>query len=201
MQSGWTLDRDSSDGDQVRITSEGTALHVVTTRRASIYSEPVGLPQPIGRHTASVYLKGKAAGTLALNGLLFYALAVRLTASPPAALAAAALGMFARPILSQLDAGRPAFGSLWMVAGALLALIDLLDRPRVWKGVVWACCWPRRCSPIFRSRCLPRCGRRCMARPACGASAARCSRARAASHWLSQAWSRACRLRWCTSRH
>jgi hypothetical protein len=73
--------------------------------------------------------------TLLLNGVTTYALVVREARSAPAAVLAATCCMLASPILAQLRVGRPSFGSVWLVAGAVLAAGSLLDRPHAWKGI------------------------------------------------------------------
>ena len=74
--------------------------------------------------------------TLVGNGLATYALVLRESKSPSAALVAATCLLLASPVLAQMRVGRPSFGALWVVAAALLGLASLLDRPRAWKGVL-----------------------------------------------------------------
>jgi hypothetical protein len=80
-------------------------------------------------------------GTLVGNGLATYALVLRESKSPPAALVAAVCLQFASPVLAQLRVGRPSFGALWLVALALLALAGLLARPSAWKGLLLCGAW------------------------------------------------------------
>jgi hypothetical protein len=75
--------------------------------------------------------------TLALNGWLAYALIYTETRHAPAALIGATCLMLASSVLFQVRVGRPAFASLWIVAGALLAArAILLGRAGLLSGVV-----------------------------------------------------------------
>lgn len=74
--------------------------------------------------------------TLFLNGAVAYALFHRQSGHALSAFIAAAWFMLASTVLMQIRVGRSALGALWIVAGSLLALASLLERPRLWKGVL-----------------------------------------------------------------
>ncbi len=74
--------------------------------------------------------------TLFLNGAVTYALFYYQTRHTAAALIAAAWLMLASTLLGQLNVGRSALGSLWIVTGSLLAIATLLAQPRLWKGII-----------------------------------------------------------------
>ena len=67
LQSGWALDRDSSDGDDVSLEPDATALRIRSARPAQIYSEPFPVPRPMEPHTASLSVRGR--GTFRLAAL------------------------------------------------------------------------------------------------------------------------------------
>lgn len=67
--------------------------------------------------------------SLFLNGAVLYILIAGEIDNPLAALVAAVWTMLSTPLLFQLDVGRPAFASLWIVAGALIFLRRLCDKP------------------------------------------------------------------------
>jgi len=75
-------------------------------------------------------------GTIWLNGAALYVLARSASNSSTAGVVGAVCFMLASPLLDQVRVGRPTFASLWITAGALLVLRQLLDRPRLWNGVV-----------------------------------------------------------------
>lgn len=74
LQSGWSLDRESSDGDDVTVApdagvrgpSGAPALHIRTARAAQIYSEPFPVPRPAEPYTASLWVRGRGAFRLAV---------------------------------------------------------------------------------------------------------------------------------------
>ncbi len=67
LQSGWSLDRDSSDGDDVQIApdakvpgpSGAAALSIRSERRARLTTAPFAAPRAFEAHVASVYVRGK----------------------------------------------------------------------------------------------------------------------------------------------
>lgn len=76
LQSGWTIDRDSSDGDDVQIIADrevtgpsgAPALRITADGGTTIYSAPFGLASTDVSHAASVYVRGKGSGHLAVFG-------------------------------------------------------------------------------------------------------------------------------------
>ncbi|MGQ9730461.1 MAG: hypothetical protein ACUVX8_04235, partial [Candidatus Zipacnadales bacterium] len=73
LQSGWTLGRDQSDGDDVKLSADPSAggpsgepaLHVETEQPTTIWSAPFAVPLAFHPHCASLYAKG--IGRLALT--------------------------------------------------------------------------------------------------------------------------------------
>lgn len=73
LQSGWSLDRDSSDGDLVVIAPDsnvrgpsGTAaLRLAAKETAVLWTEPFAVPAGSGRHCASMFVRGD--GKLAVS--------------------------------------------------------------------------------------------------------------------------------------
>lgn len=65
LQSGWTLDRDNSDGDDVLIAGDpetigpsgAPAMKISTAEPTRIYSAPFAVPLAFRPHTASLYVK------------------------------------------------------------------------------------------------------------------------------------------------
>jgi hypothetical protein len=66
LPGGWSLDRDSSDGDVVTMEPDGAALHVVSPLAAILYSEPFPVPRPLVPYTASVAVRGSGTFRLAV---------------------------------------------------------------------------------------------------------------------------------------
>jgi hypothetical protein len=73
LQSGWALDRDNSDGDDVVISpdpscigpSGAPSLHVKTSEPTRLYSAPFAVPLAFRPHVASLYVLGS--GTLQIT--------------------------------------------------------------------------------------------------------------------------------------
>ncbi|HUS91340.1 MAG TPA: hypothetical protein VM695_05785 [Phycisphaerae bacterium] len=76
LQSGWSLDRDSSDGDDVQIApdpnvlgpSGAPALRIRANQRFRLMGEPFAVPLVFDKHVASVYARGKGTLGLAVQG-------------------------------------------------------------------------------------------------------------------------------------
>ena len=74
MQSGWSLSREFSDGDEVKIApdrhvtgpSGSPAMRITAKEIMQLYSAPFGIARPLEEHTASLYLRGKGTGRLAV---------------------------------------------------------------------------------------------------------------------------------------
>jgi hypothetical protein len=72
LQSGWSLYREYSDEDDVRIETDrqttgpsgSPALHISAIKFMQLYSAPFAVPEPLEVHTASVYLRGHGYGKL-----------------------------------------------------------------------------------------------------------------------------------------
>ena len=73
IQSGWSLSRENSDGDDVVIAADAgavgpsgaPALRVRAAEAWRLYGEPFSVPVPMDRHTASLYARGD--GTLTVS--------------------------------------------------------------------------------------------------------------------------------------
>jgi len=76
LQSGWSLDRDSSDGDDVRIAADekvvgpsgAAALSIRSARPARLTTAPFAAPRAFAAHVASVYVRGKGKVHLGVLG-------------------------------------------------------------------------------------------------------------------------------------
>ncbi len=75
--SGWTLGREWSDGDQVKISSDnrtkparadGVTSKIVAPKGFDMYSAPFEVPLAFESHTASLYVKGSGSFTLGVVG-------------------------------------------------------------------------------------------------------------------------------------
>ena len=92
LQSGWSLGRDNSDGDDVVIApdagaigpSGAPALGIRSKEPWRLYCEPFSVPVPIDRHTASFYARGEGTLTVAIaaDGRLLAATRQTLKAGP-----------------------------------------------------------------------------------------------------------------------
>jgi hypothetical protein len=78
LQSGWALDREFSDGDEVVIApdlkvagpSGAAALRIQSQKEMRLFSAPAAIAALTEDHTASLYLRGRGAGRIeALSGL------------------------------------------------------------------------------------------------------------------------------------
>jgi hypothetical protein len=66
LQSGWSLDRDSSDGDEVEIgPGPESSLHIQARKPMQLFTAPIAIRDLGAAHTASVYLRGHGSGALA----------------------------------------------------------------------------------------------------------------------------------------
>ena len=76
IQSGWSIDREVSDGDVVTLTpdeavigpSGAPALRIDTPVMTRNYTAPVAIPWSFMQHTASLFLRGDASGRLVIIG-------------------------------------------------------------------------------------------------------------------------------------
>lgn len=76
LQSGWSVDRDYSDGDQVRVEGDPTvmgpggcaALRIEAPQGILIYSAPFPVPWSFAPHVASLSVRGDWDGTLTVAG-------------------------------------------------------------------------------------------------------------------------------------
>jgi hypothetical protein len=78
LQSGWALDREHSDGDDVEIGPDGQmtgpsgapALRIKSASTMHLYTAPFAVPDLLASYTASLYLRGSGKGKLvAVSGL------------------------------------------------------------------------------------------------------------------------------------
>ena len=77
LQSGWSIDRDYSDGDEVKVESDralsgpssSPALRIdATVKGIRVYSAPFAVPWSFETHVLSVALRGDWEGSLAVTG-------------------------------------------------------------------------------------------------------------------------------------
>lgn len=76
LPSGWSIDREFSDGDRVQVESDDAvsgpsgcpALRVTAHTGAWVYSGPFATPWGFDRHTASIHVRGTWDGTLSVIG-------------------------------------------------------------------------------------------------------------------------------------
>lgn len=74
IQSGWSLDRDSSDGDDVSISADpdvlgpsgSPSLHIKSEGRMRLYTAPFAVPMAFEEHIASLYMRGDGAVRLTI---------------------------------------------------------------------------------------------------------------------------------------
>jgi hypothetical protein len=65
LQTGWSLDRESSDGDEIEIgPGVEASLHIKASRPMQLYTAPFGIRDLGAVHTASIYMRGHGSGTL-----------------------------------------------------------------------------------------------------------------------------------------
>ena len=72
IESGWSLDRESSDGDDVHLApdekvigpSGAPALAIRSAKPMKLYTAPFAVPLAFDPHTASLYARGQATGNL-----------------------------------------------------------------------------------------------------------------------------------------
>lgn len=70
LQSGWSLDRDDSDGDDVIISADSDmtglggipSLHIKSADSMRLYTAPFAIPIAFEKHTASLYIRGVVSG-------------------------------------------------------------------------------------------------------------------------------------------
>lgn len=74
--------------------------------------------------------------TLFLNGLFAYFLVGRLVPHRMSALIAAVCHMLSIAVIWHFTVGRSALPGLWIVSASLLCLMNLLEKPALWKGVL-----------------------------------------------------------------
>ena len=112
LPAGWLLDRDSSDQDDVIITSEDDALHVQGSHAWQISTEPFAAPKPRVNYTVSFYARGDASGQLVVINEGRYITSRSFRATPERQRFSLA---FNAPLLSRAQALRiEATGGLWM---------------------------------------------------------------------------------------
>ncbi len=76
MPSGWSIDRDYSDGDQVQVESDAQAfgpsgapaLRIKAQKGIRVYSAPFAVPWSFDPHVASLYVRGDWDGALIVAG-------------------------------------------------------------------------------------------------------------------------------------
>jgi hypothetical protein len=76
LQSGWSIDREFSDGDQVSVETDPTvigpsgcpALHIQAPNGIKVYSAPFGVPWSFEPHVLSLYVRGDWDGSLVVAG-------------------------------------------------------------------------------------------------------------------------------------
>jgi hypothetical protein len=74
LQSGWSLSREVSDEDEVKIAADrevngpsgSPAMRITASKEMLLYSAPFGIAAPLDQHVASLYLRGQATGRLAV---------------------------------------------------------------------------------------------------------------------------------------
>jgi hypothetical protein len=72
LQSGWSLSREASDEDEVKIAADrevtgpsgSPAMRITASKNMQLYSAPFAIAGPLEQHVASLYLRGKASGRL-----------------------------------------------------------------------------------------------------------------------------------------
>jgi len=72
LQSGWSLDREHCDGDDVKIDGDpatigpsgAPAMRLQGDANFSVYTAPFGVSRPFEPHTASLFVKGQARGRI-----------------------------------------------------------------------------------------------------------------------------------------
>ena len=72
LQSGWSLYREFSDEDDVKIAADrqvagpsgSPAMRITAEKPMQLYSAPFAIAEPLKEHTASLYLRGKGTGRL-----------------------------------------------------------------------------------------------------------------------------------------
>lgn len=76
LPTGWALDRDNSDGDEVQVSadakvlgpSQAPTMRVAAPGKWKLWSAPFALPRSFEPHTVSLYLKGAGKGRLVVLG-------------------------------------------------------------------------------------------------------------------------------------
>ena len=75
IQSGWSIGRDNSDGDVVKIASDpnvvgpsrAPALRMESPTSVRLYGEPFGVQYPVGTYIASLSVRGKGSGRVSVS--------------------------------------------------------------------------------------------------------------------------------------